>query len=570
MAGSNGGGSRYDAVVIGGGHNGLVTAAYLARGGMRTLVLERGDVVGGAAITTELSPGAHVPTLAHNVGRLRPSIWRDLDLKGHGLASRVAARRRFRALARRHGHHAVGRRQRDRRRDRRTFGARRRAVRRVRPAGPLDRPASSRSSAARTPPDIEAPGLGDALLGLALGRRFRGLGRHDGRTVLRVLPMAVADFVAEAFETDALQAALAWRGVAYTAMGPWSASTAAVLLGDSAGNDGGAAGPTVYAEGGPGALTTALAAAARAAGAEIRTGAEVAAVPSRDGRATGVVLAGGDEIEAHAVVSAIDPKRTLTGLVDPVAVGPTLRWRAGNIRTPGMVSKVNLVLSGLPTFPAARGDDEHLLRGRIVVAAGIDAMERAFDAAKYGGLPERPVLEATIPSLADPTLVARAPAGTQVMSVIVQYTPYALREGTWEERRDEVGDAVLAHARRGGPGPVVAGHGPAGPDAARPRARLRPHRWSPAPRRTRARPVLPVAADAGPRALPVRARRAVPGGVGGASRRRRDRAAGQERGARDPLGLPEAAELTRVVRPSPAIPQAPTIGPYSHQDYPGA
>ncbi len=270
--------------------------------------------------------------------------------------------------------------------------------------------------------------------------------------MLRVLPMAVADFVAEAFETDALQAALAWRGVAYTAMGPWSASTAAVLLGDSAGNDGGAAGPTVYAEGGPGALTTALAAAARAAGAEIRTGAEVAAVHSRDGRATGVVLAGGDEIEAHAVVSAIDPKRTLTGLVDPVAVGPTLRWRAGNIRTPGMVSKVNLVLSGLPTFSAARGNDEHLLRGRIVVAAGIDAMERAFDAAKYGGLPERPVLEATIPSLADPTLVARAPAGTHVMSVIVQYTPYALREGTWDERRDEVGDAVLATLDEVAPG----------------------------------------------------------------------------------------------------------------------
>ena len=182
-------------------------------------------------------------------------------------------------------------------------------------AGSLDRPVP-RGAGGEAPPDIEAPGLGDALLGLALGRRFRGLGRHDGRTVLRVLPMAVADFVAEAFETDALQAAIAWRGRGIHRDGPWSASTAAVLLGDLAGNDGGAAGPTVYAEGGPGTLTTALAAAARAAGAEIRTGAEVAAIP-RDGRATGVVLAGGDEIEAHAVVSAIDPKRTLTGLVDP-------------------------------------------------------------------------------------------------------------------------------------------------------------------------------------------------------------------------------------------------------------
>jgi phytoene dehydrogenase-like protein len=143
------------------------------------------------------------------------------------------------------------------------------------------------------------------------------------------------------------------------------------------------------------------------------------------------------------VISGIDPKQTLTRLVDPVAVGPSLRWRAGNIRTPGMVSKVNLVLSGLPAFPAANGEDDHLLRGRIVVATGIDAMERAFDAAKYGGIPERPVLEATIPSLADPTLVAGAPAGTHVMSVVVQYTPYTLREGSWDERRDEVGDAVL-------------------------------------------------------------------------------------------------------------------------------
>jgi phytoene dehydrogenase-like protein len=451
VAASNGGDRRYDAVVIGGGHNGLVTAAYLARGGMRTLVLERGDVVGGAATTTELSPGASVPTLAHNVGRLRPSIWRDLDLKGHGLrlvsphvlAFAPSPDGTAFTLSADVNETATGIGERSAHDGERYVEF----DRQVRSIGRF-----LAELAARTPPDIEAPGLGDALLGLALGRRFRGLGRHDGRTVLRVLPMAVADFVAEAFETDTLQAALAWRGVAYTAMGPWSASTAAVLLGDSAGNDGGAAGPTIYAEGGPGALTTALAAAARAAGAEIRTGAEVAAVRSRDGRATGVVLAGGDEIEAQAVVSAIDPKRTLTGLVDPVAIGPTLRWRAGNIRTPGMVSKVNLVLSGLPTFPAARRDDEHLLRGRIVVAAGIDAMERAFDTAKYGGLPERPVIEATIPSLADPTLVSRAPVGTQVMSVIVQYTPFALREGSWDERRDDVGDAVLATLDEVSPG----------------------------------------------------------------------------------------------------------------------
>ena len=166
--------------------------------------------------------------------------------------------------------------------------------------------------AGQTPPDIESPGLGDALAGLRLGRTFRGLGKHDGRTITRVLPMAIADFVAESFETDALQAAIAWRGVQYTSMGPWSAGTTAVLLMDAAGNDGGAAGQTVFARGGPGALASALAAAATAAGVEIRTGAEVAHITSRDGRATGVVLADGEELTARAVVAGIDPKRALT------------------------------------------------------------------------------------------------------------------------------------------------------------------------------------------------------------------------------------------------------------------
>jgi phytoene dehydrogenase-like protein len=451
VAGANGSTGRYDAVVIGGGHNGLVTAAYLARSGLRTLVLERAEAVGGAASTTELAHGARVPTLAHNVGRLRGSIWRDLELRRHGLrlvSPQVLAfapspdgtaitltsdvPETASAIGVRSAH------------DGERYGEFDRLVRSIgRFLSDL---------AAKTPPDIESPGMGDALLGLSLGRRFRGLGRHDAHTILRVLPMAVADFVAEAFETDSLQAALAWRGVQYTAMGPWSASTAAVLLGDSAGNAGGPAGSTVYAEGGPGALSEALASAARAAGAEIRTGAEVSAIRSRDGRATGVILANGEEIEAVAVVSGIDPKQTLTRLVDPVAIGPSLRWRAANIRTPGMVSKVNLVLSGLPTFPAAEGKDDHVLRGRIVVATGIDAMERAFDAAKYGGIPERPVLEATIPSLADRTLVAGAQDGVHVMSVIVQYTPYTLSDGTWDERRDELGDTVMRTLEEVAPG----------------------------------------------------------------------------------------------------------------------
>jgi phytoene dehydrogenase-like protein len=443
-------GARFDTIVVGGGHNGLVAAAYLAKAGLRVLVLERRDVAGGAVATSEISPGALVPTLAHTVGRIRPSIVRDLRLREQGLALVAPDVRVFApspdgsAIVLR-GDPA-----------RTAEGLRDRSMRDAATYAEFDRMVRSLGGflaelMGATPPDTKKPGLGDAIAGLQLGRRYRGLGRDDARTILRVLPMAVADFVGEAFETDALRAAIAWRGVRYAAMGPWSAGTTAHLLGDGAGNDGGAAGETVYVKGGPGALTTALVAAARAAGAEVRTGAEVVAVTIAADRAAGVALASGEEIGARAVVGAIDPVRLLTGLVDPVALGPSLRWRAGNIRQPGVVAKVNLALASLPTFPAA-ADDPRLLRGRILVAPGIDAIERAFDASKYGRLSEAPVVEATIPSLVDPSLVAGAPTGSHVMSVVAQYAPYALREGSWDEGREALGDAVMGVLESVAPG----------------------------------------------------------------------------------------------------------------------
>jgi phytoene dehydrogenase-like protein len=444
--------NEYDAVVIGAGHNALVTAAYLARAGRRTLVLEARDRVGGAAETSELG-GVRVPRLADTVGRLRPSIVKDLDLRSHGL--RLVAPD-VRVFAPQPDGRAV------------TFWAdQARTVEGLRAwsAGDADHyPDFDRlvrslarflaELAARTPPDIKSPDLGDALTGLKLGRTFRGLGKRDAHTILRVLPMAVADFVAEAFETDAVRATVAWRGVRHSFLGPWSAGSTAILLGDSAGNDGGAAGQTVFAIGGPGALSEALAGAARAAGAEIRCGARVIAITSRDDRVIGVALASGEEILAPAVVSGLDPKRTLLELADPVAIGPTLRWRAGNYRTPGVVAKVNLVLDRPPVFTAAGGNDEQLLRGRILAAPGIDAIERGFDAAKYGRVSETPVLEATIPSLVDPSLVEGAPARTHVMSISAQYAPYALREGSWDDagRADAFGDAVVAALDRLAPG----------------------------------------------------------------------------------------------------------------------
>jgi phytoene dehydrogenase-like protein len=446
----------WDAVIIGAGHNALVTAAYLATAGKRTLVLERRERVGGAADTVELARGVRAPALAHTVGRLRPSVQKDLALAHHGL-SLVAPEVRVFApspgggaitlwgdatkTAAGLGEDGHGYRQ---------FDKRMRLLGRF-----LDELGRS------TPPDIKSPGFGDAIAGLKLGRSFKGLGRDGSRTVLRVLPMAIADLVAESVESDALRGLLAWRGVRFGNVGPWSAGTAAMLLIDGAGNDGGAAGETVFAKGGPGALSVALAAAAQAAGATIRTSAPVVHITSRDGRATGVVLEGGEEIAARAVVSGADPKRTLLDLVDPVELGPSLSWRAGNIRTPGVVAKVNLVLRKLPAFKAAAGDED-LLRGRIVIAPGIDAMERAFDATKYGRWSDQPILEATIPSLADPSLVDGARAGTQVMSVIAQYAPYDLAGSAedpssrgpagWDGRREAFGDAVIAVLESVAPG----------------------------------------------------------------------------------------------------------------------
>ncbi len=421
----------YDAIVIGAGHNGLVAAAYLARSGRRVLVLERRERAGGILDTVEIAPGVRAPGPALTVGRLRESVVRDLDLLRHGFeplrpeACMTAlhpqgAPLTFWADAARTGEELRSHEP----RDGDSYPGYDRHVRSL--AGFLA------ELNAVTPPRMDRARPGDLASGLRLGRAFRALGAGGGRELTRALPMAVADFVGEWFRSEPVRGALAARGTLFTSMGPWSAGTTWVLLNDAAEGSGGAAGEAVLARGGPGALAAALAAAARTAGVELHTGAEVARVLVVDDRVRGVVLSGGEEVEAPAVVSAVDPRTTLTRLLDPEVAGPRLLWRAGNIRANGGSARVDLALSELPSFRGV--EDPRRLHGRVVVAPGIDELERAFDAHKYGEVSTRPYLEASIPTLLDPSL---APAGTHVMSVIAQWVPHG------EGHADEVAERVI-------------------------------------------------------------------------------------------------------------------------------
>ncbi|MDQ3660853.1 MAG: NAD(P)/FAD-dependent oxidoreductase [Actinomycetota bacterium] len=432
--------ARYDAIVIGAGHNGLVSAALLAKAGLRVVVLERRDQVGGAVVTTRLSSGARAPGVAHSAERFDEGLVKRLDLVRHGLhfiepeVTAFCPESELPALT--------------------LWSDALRSAREMGPDGAgyleLDRRVRSLSTFLAmlfhaTPVDLTRPGLQGAWTGVRLGRELRGLG-EDAKELLRAVPMAVADFVAEHVKSSALRGALAARAVRYTAAGPWSAGTSYQLLAESTAG-GGAAGRTVFVRGGPGALSDAVAGAARVAGAEIRTSASVAAVLSHDGVVTGVALSSGEEISAAAVLSGADPKHTLLDLVDPVELGPTLRWRASNLRMSGVTCKLNVALSGLPVFTGA--EEPQQLQGRIVIAPGIDYLERAFDHSKYGRISEAPFLEATIPSLSDGTLTT---GEGHVMSVLFQYAPYRLREGRWDDQRDLVAKVALETLEQHAPG----------------------------------------------------------------------------------------------------------------------
>ena len=441
--------ARRDVIVVGGGHNGLVAAALLAKGGLKPLLLERREVLGGATVTEEIHPGYKVSTVAHLTGPLRPSVLSALGLQKRGLTTIEVEPRVFAPLPDGRGLSL--------------WGDPARSAAEVRAFSPRDAeryPAFHRSLAAvgallgrvldMTPPDVDQPVDGNLFRLLKLGLGFRGLGRGDAQRLLRWGPMAVADFAGEWFETEVLRAVISGRGITGTLAGPWSAGTTANLLLQAAASGGNGAGSAVFVKGGLGALVDSLAAAARRFGAEVRTGAEVERITTKDGRVTGVVLGGGEEIAAGAVVSGADPHRTFLRMLDPAVLDPEDLRRIRHYRQTGMASKVNFALSALPSFTSLRGlDAAGLLRGRIHIGPDVDALERAFDEAKYGGISTVPWLEATIPSLVDPTL---ASPGRHVMSVYVQYTPYRLKTGTWAAKKDDLGDGVLRTLETYAPG----------------------------------------------------------------------------------------------------------------------
>ncbi len=435
-----------DVIIIGGGHNGLVTAFYLAKAGFKPLVLERHEQVGGAAVTEEFHPGFRCSTLAHSAGPLLPEIVRDMQLERHGLrlitpeAGVTALSPDGRALV--------------------LYNDVKRAALEIGKFSQKDaaeypefQPSLQKigrviSEALKlTPPNIDDPSGSDLWAMLQTGRSLRKLGKKDMYRVLRWGPMAVADLVAEFFETELLRAVVAARGIFGTALGPWSAGSSLVLLIRAAG-DSHPAGSACFAAGGIGAVTQAMAAAAKEAGAEIRCGAEVKEVRVRNGAASGVALANGEEITAKAVISNADPRRTLLKLVDPTHLTPDFVMKLQNYRMPGTVAKMNLALSALPRFTALNGNNS-ALGGRIHIGPEIDYLERAFDESKYGNFSSRPYLEVAIPSFTDPSL---APAGKHVMSVYMQYAPFKLKEADWDSQRDALGNTVVKTLSEYAPG----------------------------------------------------------------------------------------------------------------------
>jgi phytoene dehydrogenase-like protein len=428
---------KYDVAIVGGGHNGLTAAAYLARAGRRVVVFERRHVLGGAAVSEEVFPGFTYSVCSYVVSLLRPEIICELGLRSRGLellpldGTLTPMRdgdRLWRVEDRARTHAEISRHSRADADAYEQYGDT--MARMARFVTPI---------LAMTPPDPWSLRPSNLKTGIALLRRFQALPAADRHTLLQLMTMSAADFLDQWFESDVLKATLSASGIIGTCLGVRSPGTAYVLLHHYLGEIEGSFRSWGLARGGTGAVSTAIAAAARDAGAELRTQSPVAAITVRGNRASGVVLDDGCEVNATIVVSGVDPRVTFTRLIDPRILPDDFAADIRRYKFRGSSAKVNLALDGLPCFRCAPGTGAEL-RGAISISPSIDYMEHAYDSAKYGCFSQRPYIDAVIPSLTDPTV---APRGKHVMSCFVQYAPYHLAKGSWDDRRDALGDTVI-------------------------------------------------------------------------------------------------------------------------------
>ncbi|HUB81513.1 MAG TPA: NAD(P)/FAD-dependent oxidoreductase [Bryobacteraceae bacterium] len=431
---------RYDTVVIGGGHNGLVTAAYLARAGRKVLVLERRDLLGGCAVTEEIWPGYRVSTGAYLTSLMQERIVRELDLARFGYQVDAKDPAFFSAFPdSRHFFMWQDR--------AKTLAEIARFSKRDAAIYPAYEDQLERISQVveelllTTPPQFPPAGVGDWIDYLKLAARLRGLSPRDTVALVKIFTQSAAELLDEWFESEQVKVTLATDGVIGANGGPRSPGTAYILLHHCMGGVSGHRGLWGFVRGGMGAVSEAIAASARASGAAIRTNAAVARVTVRGGRAQGVVLENGEEIEAATVASNLDPKITFLRLIEEKHLDGEFVAAIRKFRIEGTSCKINLALNGLPDFTACPGAPGPQHQATMHICPSVEYVERAWDDAKYGRPSERPLLELTVPTMYDPSL---APPGRHIMGIFLQYAPYTLREGTWDELREPFGDRVMS------------------------------------------------------------------------------------------------------------------------------
>jgi len=428
----------YDAIVIGGGHNGLTHAAYLARAGKKVLVLERRHVLGGAAVTEEVFPGFKFSVCSYVVSLLRPEIIRDLDLPRHGLeilpldgtfTPLLSGDYLWRVNDHGKTHREIARHSSLDAEAYDEFG------KAMQPMCHFVKPIMN-----MVPPDPTGFNPKDLSKLLFLARRFQKLASDDRYNLVQLMTMSAADFLDQWFETDVLKATMSASGIIGTFLGVRSPGTAYVLLHHYMGEIDGAFRAWGFARGGTGGISNAIAEAAIEAGVEIRKEVAVAKIIVKNGRAIGVALTNGDEIHGSVISSSVDPRHTFIEFIDNGNLPAEFLDEVRRYKFRGSSGKVNLALDALPDFTCMPGPGAHL-RGAISISPAVDYMEKAYDDAKYGMFSRRPYIDMVIPSLTDPSV---APPGQHVMSCFVQYAPYKLRPGlNWDQLRDDFGKTVI-------------------------------------------------------------------------------------------------------------------------------